>query len=168
MTPIIRHIVSFIFLVLLQVLVLDNIQIGIPLLYVLFILMLPIDMPNQLVLFLGFVLGFSIDIFTGSWGMHAAATTFMAYSRPLVLRLIAPREGYEFGVKPTLREMGWGWFLSYAISLTILHHLAFYFIEIFRFTEWWMTLLRVMISAGLTMVLILLTQFLTYQSRPKE
>ena len=93
-----RNIGRFIFLVLFQVLVLDNIQLGgylNPFMYVLFILLMPFETPGWVLLFSAFLLGGSIDLFEHTPGMHASAAVFMAFLRPAVLKLIAPREGYE-------------------------------------------------------------------------
>ena len=76
-----RNIIRFVILVLLQVLVLDNIQISghiVPHFYVLFILLMPFETPNWLLLLTAFALGLSVDMFNHTLGMHAAATVFMA------------------------------------------------------------------------------------------
>ena len=158
----------FVLLVLVQVLILNHIQLSgylNPYLYVLFLLLLPFEIRNWLLLLLAFVLGFTVDIFSNTLGMHLAATLFMAYCRPFVLSIIEPRGGYEVGSIPSIRDMGLTWFVSYAGILVLLHHLLLFFLEVFRFSEAWITLGRVFASAACTMLLILIAQYLTY--RPK-
>lgn len=166
---IIKNIFRFFFLVLLQVLILNNIQLSgylNPFLYVLFILMLPFNTPNWLVLILGFVLGICIDMFCDTGGLHAAASVLMAFLRPSVLKIIAPREGYNVIHKPTIQQFGFNWFLSYAGILVLVHHLFLFYLEAFRLSEFFSNLLRTILSAAFTLTLIFISQF--FFSKPKE
>jgi hypothetical protein len=99
-------------------------------------------------------------MFYDTAGMHAAATVFMAYIRPSVLKLFSPRDGYEFGTQPTVQYLGLPWFLSYASILISLHHLVLFYLEIFRFSEFFSTLFRVIISSIFTILLVVTAQYL--------
>src|ERR1051325_3534057 len=139
----------FILLTLIQVLILNNIHLGgyvSPYLYVLFILLLPINMPKWLILPICLITGLVIDMFSDTMGLHAAACVFIGYCRPYLLKLIAPREGYVFDAKPNLNSMSLRWFITYASVLVVLHHLVLFYAEIFRFSEFFSTLLRVILS----------------------
>lgn len=168
LTEIVRQSFRFIGLVLVQGLILKNMEAGYlinPFLYVLFIIQLPFEVPAWLGLLIAFFLGFCVDVFYGTMGMHMAACTLMGWARPSILRLMAPRDGYEFGQQPTIQDMGRLWFLSYAAILIILHHLLIFFIEIFSFSESGWTLLRVIFSSAATLLLVVVTQFLFYRTR---
>ncbi len=161
-----RNITRFIVLVLVQVLILNNIQISgyiVPYFYVLFILLLPFETPNWLLLTMGFVLGITIDLFSHTPGMHAAATVFMAFLRPWVLQMSAPRDGYETGTFPRVYYLGFQWFLRYTVILVLAHHLMLFYIEVFRFSEFFSTLLRVLLSSMFTVILIMLSQYFIYR-----
>jgi hypothetical protein len=164
----IRNIFRFILLVILQVFVFDKIRISgflNPYIYVMFILMLPFEISGWLLLLSSFLLGLSIDIFSHTGGMHAAASVFMAYARPGVIRLLGKKEDLEPGQFPNARDFGTLWFTTYSFILVFLHHLILFNIEIFRFDEFFVTLLKVLINAVLTTVLILMTQFLFYRQK---
>ncbi len=153
----------FALLCLLQVLVFNNLQLGglinaFP--YIYFILILPISLGRIPLLFLGFALGLTIDVFSDTGGMHAAASTLIAFYRPLFLQAQSPREGYELHAVPHIRVFGVGWFLLYATLLVLIHHFALFFIEVFRFSEFFYTLFKVLLSTIVTLVLILLIEFL--------
>jgi rod shape-determining protein MreD len=165
---ILKYISAFIILIFVQVLILNHIQLnGLinPYLYVLFILMLPFDTPLWLVLTSSFLIGLGVDIFSDSLGMHAAAATFAGYCRPLVMGVIKPRDGYEFSNKPTIRDMGMIWYVTYASLVVFLHHFVYFFIEIFRLSEFLSVFLRVIISTVFTMLLIILSQVLFTKPR---
>jgi rod shape-determining protein MreD len=163
-----RNIFRFFLLIVLQILILNNIQFSgyiNPYLYVLFILMLPFETPKALVLLLGFITGLTIDIFSDSLGMHAAATTFLAFCRPYILNIIKPRDGYEFTNQPTITDMGANWFLAYAGIMVLLHHLVYFYIEVFRFNELFAIFSRVILSSFFTLLLIVISQLIFAKSR---
>jgi len=153
----------FVALIAVQVILLNNIQVSgyiNPFLYVLFILSLPVRFPRALVLLLAFVLGLVIDMFSDTAGMHAAATVLMAYVRPAVLRFYAPRDGYDAESVPGIRGFSLQWFLAYAGTLILIHHFALFYIEVFRFSEFFITAARAALSAVATLALVLITQYL--------
>lgn len=161
----------FVGFVLIQVLVLNSVQLSgyiNPFLYIVFILTLPVEFPKYLGLFLAFILGFTIDIFSGTIGLHIVATLFVAYIRPFLLRLMAPRDGFEFNAIPGIRDMGLGWYLPYISIGVILHHAVLFYTEIFRFSEFFDTLGKVAISSLLTIVLAVLTEYVVQRNKRLE
>ena len=171
LNEIIRNIVRFLLLVMVQVLIIKNIELGRfinPFIYVLFIIVLPFETPKWILLFCGFAVGITIDMFYDTVGMHAAACVFMAYVRPGVLKLFSPRDGYEFGTQPTVQYLGVPWFLSYSGILVFLHHVVLFYLEIFRFSEFFSTFFRVIISAIFTVLLIVITQYLFNRKKEQE
>lgn len=159
---VVKNILRFFFLILFQVLILNNVQLSgylNPFLYVLFILMLPFSTPDWLVLILSFVLGISVDMFADTGGLHAAASVLMAFFRKPVLRLIAPREGYDVNQQPTIQQFGFGWFATYSGLLVLVHHLFLFYMEAFHFSEFFSTFFRAILSSLFTLMLIFISQF---------
>jgi len=159
------HVLRLVALMLTQVLVLDHLDVAngwmVPYLYVLFLLMLPFELPMWAALFLGAATGGTMDLFSGTPGMHMGACLVMAFARGRLLRTIAPRDGYEHGMRPTVQNMGAAWFITYAGLLVLVHHLWLFFAEVHRFDGFPSTILRAMLSAAFTLALCLLAQFLT-------
>lgn len=157
---------QFLFLVLLQGLVLNNVyafDYAATYLYVMFILLLPVEYNKIVVMLLAFALGLSIDLFSSSWGVHTFSTVFLAYLRPFILRFFAPRDGYEFNSKPNWSTRGFSWFVTYASVVIFLHHFLVHLIEAFRFSELFAVFGRTFASTVFTLVLVLLAQLLTYK-----
>ncbi len=168
LNEVVQNSVRFVVLVLLQVLLLNNIRIGgliNPYIYVLFILALPLETSRGLMLILGFAVGLAVDFFTRTIGMHTFAAVAIAYARPILLRLIEPREGYELGMRPTVKEFGFTWYLTYAGILIVVHHFCLFTIESFRLVEIGYTLLKTIMSSAYTLVLILIIQYLSVRRR---
>jgi len=161
---ILSNLLRFVLLVLLQALLLDHLDLAngwvVPYLYVLFLLMLPLELPDWATLLVGAICGMVMDLFTSTPGMHASACVLMAYVRIWMLRLLRPRDGYEFGRRATIGDMGIAWWITYAGVLVLVHHLWLFFVEVYRFTDIGSTLLRALASTVFTLALCLLSQAL--------
>ena len=161
-----RNIVRFILLVLLQVFIFNNIQLGgfiNPYFYILFILLLPFETPRLILIISGFIIGITVDAFANTMGIHASATVFMAFVRPYALNLFAPRDDYDPNTLPRIRYYGLNWFLKYTAFLVLAHHLFLFYIEVFTFSDFFNTLWRCLLSCLLSIVLIILSQYLIYK-----
>src|SRR3954469_13761103 len=98
MSTLIKNILRFMILILVQVFVLDRIhlhQMVTPYIYFLFILWMPFKLNRTLQMLLAFVLGFTLDSFRHSPGFHAAACVLIAYLRPFLINILIPQEGAE-------------------------------------------------------------------------
>jgi rod shape-determining protein MreD len=161
-----RNIIWFFIVVLLQVLIMDNIQFSgyiNPFFYVIFILLLPFEIPNWLLLLVAFILGFSIDLMTGGSGMHASASVFMAFLRPFILKNISPHEGYETGTAPRVYHYGIEWFAKYTFFLVLAHSIFLFYVESFSFIDFFHTMIRVILSTIVTVTIIILSQFFIFR-----
>jgi len=153
----------FTLLILLQVLLFNNIQFSgyvNPYIYLMFILLLPIETPGWILLIISFFTGLIMDFFASSPGMHTAATTLAGFVRPYVLRFISPRDGYEAGSLPSMVIYGFRWFLIYTFLIVFIHHIALFYLEVFRLTDFFRTFLRVLLSTGFSIAFILLLEFM--------
>lgn len=152
----------FVLLILLQVLIFNNIQFSgyvNPYIYLLFILLLPVEIPSWLLLLLAFSTGLVMDFFSSSPGMHTSATVLAGFVRPFILNVISPRDGYEPGSAPSMLTYGLRWFLIYTLLIVLVHHTALFFIEVFRFTDFFRTMLRVLLSSLFSVIFILLFEY---------
>ena len=164
------NILVFFFYILIQVLLLKNLVLfntAFCFLYVAFILMLPSEMNTMLLMFIAFFLGFIIDIFYNSLGMHALALVSVAYLRNYWLSTITPQGGYDAGTSPTLAANGLQWYLVYALPLVFIHHLILFFVEAAGFVLFWYTMLKSITSLLFTLTVMLLLQYLTIDRRRK-
>lgn len=158
--------VRFVFVIFLQGLILNNVELFgyvTPYVYPLFILLLPLETNPVLVLGFSFALGFFVDMFSLTWGMHTSSAVFLAFLRPYILRLLSPRDGYLFGVNPDLSNMGVSWFVSYASICLLSHHLFLFYVEVFQFEEFFFTFWRALLSSVFSLVLIILLQMISYR-----
>lgn len=165
-----QHIFRFIFLVLLQVYVLNNIVfMGYlnPYLYILFILLLPLETPKWLLLISAFFLGLSVDYFSNTIGLNIAASLLVAYLRPGLISLLSPKMDLGQGIKIGIRDLGFVWFFMYSAILIVIHHICLFLLETFRFNELIDTLGRALMSAIFTIGLVILSQYIFYKPKKK-
>jgi rod shape-determining protein MreD len=161
-----RNIVRFLVVILFQVLVMDNVMISgymVPYVYLLFILLMPFETPRWVQLLSGFMLGMGIDIFEHTPGMHTAATVLIAFIRPYLLDLLAPRDGYEPETFPRIHYYGFLWFLKYTLIIVVIHHFALFYLEVFQLKDFLSTLLRVILSTILSASTIVLSQYFVFR-----
>lgn len=161
----IKYVIMFISLVLIQVLVLNQVQFSgfvNPYIYILFVMLLPLNAPLYTVLILGFLMGFTIDIFSNSLGVHSAATTLIAFMRPGVIRAISNREE-DRSDYPGLKQNSFRWFLYYTTIMVFIHHLALFYLDFFSFSDFFGTLYRVILSSVFSIFIIVLSQFLIFR-----
>lgn len=161
-----RNIFRFVMVVLFQILVMDNVMLNgymVPYVYLLFILLMPFETPRWIVLISGFLLGFGIDLFEHTPGMHTAATVLLAFVRPYILSLLAPRDGYEPETFPRVHFYGFTWFIKYTLLMVLVHHLALFYLEVFQLQNFLSTLSRVILSSILSALTIVLSQFFVFR-----
>ena len=109
----------FIGLVLLQVLILNNVHIAgyaTPFLYIYFILKFSSGTSRNELMLWAFFFGLTIDIFSDTPGMNAAATVLLAFLRPSLLRLFMPRDNPD-SLIPSFKTMGISPFLKYTTEV---------------------------------------------------
>lgn len=161
----IKYLLMFAFVVLVQILLLNQIKISgflNPFFYVLFILLLPISTPRYLVILLSFLLGLTIDIFSDTLGLHMAASVLMGYLRVPVMNMISGRES-ELSDYPSEKNNGFRWFVLYVATLVLFHHFFLFYLEVFSFSGFFRTLFRVFSSSILSVFIIVLSQFLIFR-----
>jgi hypothetical protein len=166
MFPWLKTILRLIFLVLLQGLIVNRLDLWqgymLPWVYIFGLLMMPLEAPRTLRMLIGFLTGLAVDMFTNTAGVHASASVCLTFAQPFVLKALSPREGYDSGLNPTIQDMGVVWYITYASLLALVHHVLLFFLELWRFTPFFSTLGKALFSALATVVFMVLGQYLIF------
>lgn len=168
---IIINIMRFIVLVFIQVFLLKNISVynlSTPFPYILFILLLPFETPNLLLFVLAFIMGLTVDSFYDTPGLHAASCVLLALVRILFISITVQKDGFDNEPEPTLSIMGFRWFFTYALILTLFHHFFLFNLEAFSFSELQYTLSRFLLSSIFTVFLILISGLLFFRKKERK
>ncbi|NNE32247.1 MAG: hypothetical protein HKN40_07755 [Winogradskyella sp.] len=162
MNSTLKYIFHFTFIILVQVLILQNINIPIGsftlsiFVFPLVIILLPFELENYLALLFAFALGLITDMFYNSPGVFASASVFAAFIRPLILSLNEPKTGYGRDNAPLISSMGLVWFLKYSVPIVLAFILFYCLVEVFAFSRFGVALLEVVISLPISMVFVVL------------
>ena len=162
---------NFLVLVPLQVLVLGQLVLfgwSTPMVYPLFVLLMPLGVPQGLQLLLAFSAGLVVDAFDQTGGMHAFAAVFLTFIRPILLRVLQPKEGYQPDDRPAIASLGFTWFLTYSVVGLLLHHLVFYVVEVMSIAHWQFMLWRIVASVPASLAIAILLQFVMYPLRQRR
>ncbi|MFL1894159.1 rod shape-determining protein MreD [Aquimarina sp. 2-A2] len=151
------HIGRFIVLILAQSLLLNNINfLGYlnPYIYIIFILLAPININRSLFLITSFFLGLCIDILGDSGGVHAAACLVATYVRPFILRT-AFGLSYEFQTVK-LSKLRFGERFMYVTLTVVVHHLVLFSLEVFNFMHILIILKKALFTSLFTILMTML------------
>ena len=158
--------VYFIFIILIQGLVINNIQIGVyfyPMVYIMIILMLPFEINIFIMLLVSILLGIGVDTLSDTYGLHTSSAIMIGYFRPYILKIIRPRDGYETGVMPSVHDMGYTWFLTYSLLMVFIHHLWFFTFEVFRLDLIQLIIFKTILSTIASFTIIFIFQYVFYK-----
>jgi cell shape-determining protein MreD len=165
MNNILKNSIRFVLFLIIQIIILNEVppihQFITPYLYFTFLLWLPFGTNRLTMTIIGFFLGFSLDIFTNTPGLHAAAATLVGYLRPTVLNLLLSIEtSEEVNKEPSVGSMGWGPFLIYVFALTFIHHFYLVLLEWLQFGSFTYFLGKVFATSIMSVLLILIVELI--------
>jgi len=165
MSSLVKNIIRFCLFILVQVYILNQIpplhQLVSPYLYFLFILWLPFRMGRRTQLLFAFALGFALDSFTKTYGLHSAPCVLIAYIRPFLINLLITREGAELNYnEPSIQSMGFTPYFTYITILTFVHHMFLFFLEALQTGGFLYFIIKALFSTAVSLVLIVLTELL--------
>ena len=139
--------------VLLQVFLFDNLSISVylnPLVYVVFIALLPLDAQPVSLLGSGLLLGITMDCAMGAAGINTIATLPIAFFRPSLAGMICGRENVREGGIPSPDRLGSRKFFAFLLVLTLVHHTIFFLLEALSWGLLPHTILRILLSSALS------------------
>lgn len=148
----------FAILVLAQGVVFNNVclfNVAVPMVFIYFIVRLPVTLSVNWVLTLSFLAGLSVDVFANTQGMNALACTLLAMSRRGVLHLYFPREDELSIPEPSIQSLGIDVYVKYLFSMVLIYCTLIFAIEACSLFNFWLLLLRIVCSTLLTFLLLL-------------
>ena len=163
-----EYCILFVVMVILQIFVFSRIGLSVyvtPLAYVVFVLLLPMEIPGAALLFLGMLMGMTIDFFTGMAGINTVASLFTAFCRPTVLALMVGKDEVKDGGIPNANRLGNKKFIKYASVLVFLQCAVFFILESLSWSYFYLTLLRIVLSGAVTLLLVYFCQKLFSANR---
>lgn len=161
-----RIITTFLILLPLQALVFRNFVVfgtGFCFIYLLALLMLPVELSAMAAMLIGFCAGLFIDLFYHTLGVHAAAAVFFMLLRAIWLKANAPRSGFEMNALPTISSYGFLWYVGYSLPLILIYAISVFIIEAGGFNFAGLSLLKGLITAFISLIFIVFTQYFFFK-----
>ena len=125
-----------------------------PYIYILFLIALPIRIPQWIELLIGFGVGLIVDMFCGSPGVHTAACSFLAYLRPIFIRRTI-QDAERISMTIDGLSIGFNEYVKLVVLYTILHHTLVFLIEAWSLAHFWLLLAKIIVSSLFTIALLL-------------
>lgn len=155
------NIFRFIFLLAIQIIVFNNINLfGFisPFPYILFIILYPVNGNKTGLLIASFFLGILLDMFSNSGGIHTTACLTLAYFRPVIFK-------FAFGVSYEYQTIKLNDVLiperfSFIFVSVLIHHLILFILEAFQLSLFWDILFRTILSSILTIIICIIIIYL--------
>lgn len=154
-----RYLFRGLVLVAIQVYLLNKVphlhRLVVPSLYFVYVLWLPFSLSRPVLLLIAFLLGITVDYFTLTPGLHAAACVLIAYVRPYLITLLMPRDTQDFQYpEPSVRAMQWAPYALYLLVLTFLHHFYLTFLQWLSVGSFWSFLGKTFLGTLISLLLI--------------
>lgn len=165
------YMMSFFMLVLAQAVIFNNIvlfNVAMPLVFIYFIVSLPITLGTNLSLTIGFLTGLAVDIFSDTQGLNSLSCTLLTFIRKPVFHFYVQKDEDLGGARPSLRTMGSVAYLKYLFSMTLIYCLLVFGFEAFSFFNIGNLILRVVCSTAFTFVVIYALDSFSLRSREKR
>lgn len=153
----------FVLLMAVQLLVLNQVYLGgyvMPMLYVLFLLMLPTGMKRIPLLLIAFGTGLCVDMMSNALGFHALACTVVAMVRIWFGDRILTRGESTVVETPSIYSVTPQYFVSYLMLMLGIFYSVFYGAELFGARGFWRMLWAVVCSTVVTTALAVFYQLL--------
>lgn len=153
----IYYITLFVAVWLLQVLFFNNLSVSVllsPLVYVVVVLLLPLQISHFATLMAGLAIGVVMDWSMGVAGVNSIATLFIAFCRPYILNLLASKELLAAPGIPSDIRLGEGVYSRYLVLMVLLHHAIFFALESLSLENWGLYALRFVVSGATSILFV--------------
>lgn len=160
-----KQIGRYIIVMLLQVLLFDQLQLWgacHPYIYILCLLMMPINMPSIVEMLLGAGVGLVMDVFCNSLGVHMAACILIMFIRPYLIGTIV-NDKDRLTEQISLRVIGMEALIRYVVTLVLIHHLMVFLLAAWSWQHIGFVLLETVVSSCITIVVIIGYNILKYR-----
>ena len=145
----------FLFVIITQVFILNNIQFSgyiNPYYYIIFILTIPLGTNRGFFLIQSFLIGFIIDVFSNTYGLHSFACVLASYIQLLLKNKINnSKEGEESLV---IINFPMERFIFISVIFISIHHFTLFFLETFSLKSILKTLTTTISSGVFTLLLL--------------
>lgn len=153
----IRFALWFVFLIPAQAIVFNHLvlfNVAVPLVFLYLLLIMPVTLNTNIATLLGFLTGFTLDIFCDTPGVNALCCTTLAFARKPVFHLYMSTDDDLAGRSPSSRTMGTPAYMKFMLTMVLIYAVLMFTIEAFQLFNVGLLFLRIVASTVYTFVLL--------------
>lgn len=135
---ILQFTILFIIMLLSQVLIFNHIalfNVAVPIVFIYFIIRLPISLGNGVLFTLAFFLGLIVDICSDTPGVNSLASTLLAALKKPAYYAYVPRDDKTKYLIPSLSSLGVATYCKFLVTMVGLYSVMAFTIEYFNFAD---------------------------------
>lgn len=135
---VLKYSILFVCLVAAQVLICNRIvlfDVAIPVIFIYFIIRLPIDLSLNLTLTLAFFMGLTVDVFSDTLGVNALSCTIIAALRRPIYYLYLPKDDKTKEEIPTMSTIGPAAFSKFTLTICGIYCFLLFMFDFFSLAE---------------------------------
>jgi len=139
-----------------------------PYFYIMLIICLPQITPRWFLLTFAFFVGFILDVFEGSIGFHSTACVMIAFLKPVIERIVIPKNTISTEQDLFLQKLGFKMFSVYAFILIFIHHAILFLLAHFKLATFIDIFGKITLSSFITFIIIIVCQFFFFNSEKRK
>jgi hypothetical protein len=168
MNLLLRHTAIFLIYLVVQLLVFNNLtlfEMAAAHVFLVSLLILPVNTPFALLLVIGFATGMLVDVFSvGAFkGISAFSCVLMLGLRNAWVSLITNKVAFRGSEETLIRTQPVAWIVQYLLPLIAVYELSFHLLEAFSLDHLGLTMLKVAVSTAFTFLLCFVFIFWIHQ-----
>ena len=135
---ILRYLILFFICILVQALIFNNIvlfHVAVPIVFIYFIIRLPINLKLPYLFTLAFLIGLIVDIFSDTPGVNALACVLIASLRTPIYYAYMDKDDTTSRLTPCVQTMGIWVYAKYLLTFIVIYSLLVFTIEYFSFAD---------------------------------
>ena len=133
-----------------------------PYIYLIVLIIMPYKIPKWFLLFYAFIIGFLIDLFSGTLGIHSSACLILVLLKSPISKITIPHNIIEETDELVMQKIGAKSFILFSFILVLIHHTILFILEHVALD--FQILLKIIASTIITTIIISITQLFFFKS----
>jgi hypothetical protein len=123
---------------------------------------MPYKIPKWFLLFYAFIIGFLIDLFSGTLGIHSSACLILVLLKSPISKITIPHNIIEETDELVMQKIGAKSFILFSFILVLIHHTILFILEHVALD--FQILMKIIASTIITTIIISITQLFFFKS----
>jgi|TARA_B110000914_G_scaffold112319_1_gene98326 hypothetical protein len=133
-----------------------------PYIYLIILIIMPYKIPKWFLLFYAFIIGFLIDLFSGTLGIHSSACLILVLLKSPISKITIPHNIIEETDELVMQKIGAKSFILFSFILVLIHHTILFILEHVALD--FQILMKIIASTIITTIIISITQLFFFKS----